>query len=85
MKKYLRPGANEIRARFHSTENISYAETNRYSRGFNICNATVKKINLVRTVQCHGGWDWGITQMDTGFMGTVKLNGPEVRARLLLR
>ena len=73
VKKYLHPGANEIRARFHSTENISYAETNRYSRGFNICNATVKKINLVRTVQCHGGWDWGITQMDTGFMGTVKL------------
>ena len=73
VKKFLRPGANEIRARFHSTENISYAETNHYSRAFNICNATVKKINLVRTVQCHGGWDWGITQMDTGFMGTVKL------------
>ncbi|MBR2837194.1 MAG: glycoside hydrolase family 2 protein [Kiritimatiellae bacterium] len=73
VKPYLKAGANEIRARFHSTELVSYAETNKYSREFDISNATVKKINLVRTVQCHGGWDWGITQMDTGLMGTVKL------------
>ena len=73
VKPYLRAGANAIRVRFHSTELISYAETNKYDREFNIANATVKKINLVRTVQCHGGWDWGITQMDTGLMGTVKL------------
>ena len=73
VKPFLRTGANDIRVRFHSTELISYAETNKYDREFNIANATVKKINLVRTVQCHGGWDWGITQMDTGLMGTVKL------------
>ena len=73
VKPYLKPGKNALRARFHSTEAISYAETNKYDREFHIANATVKKINLVRTVQCHGGWDWGITQMDTGLMGTVKL------------
>ena len=73
VKGALRAGANDIRVRFRSTELISYAETNKYDREFNIANATVKKINLVRTVQCHGGWDWGITQMDTGLMGTAKL------------
>ena len=73
VKPFLKAGENKIEALFESTERISYAETNHYSRPFNICNATVQKINLVRTVQCHGGWDWGITQMDTGFMGTVKL------------
>ena len=73
VKPFLKAGENRIEALFESTERISYAETNNYDRAYHICNATVKKINLVRTVQCHGGWDWGITQMDTGFMGTVKL------------
>ena len=74
VKGFLRPGRNTLRGRFHSTENLSYAESAKYPKDrFHIANATVKQINLVRTVQCHGGWDWGITQMDTGFMGTVKL------------
>ena len=73
VKNVLRPGSNAIRVRFRSTENISYAEAKKYPRPYNISNATVKNVNLVRTVQCHGGWDWGITQMDTGLMGTVKL------------
>ena len=76
VKPYLRSGLNRIEAHFGSTELISYAETNRYAKGaaeYRICNATVEKILLARTVQCHGGWDWGITQMDTGLMGTVKL------------
>ena len=76
VKPYLKAGENAITARFGSTENITYAETNKYAKGaaeYRICNATVKKILLARTVQCKGGWDWGITQMDTGLMGTVKL------------
>ena len=55
VKPFLKDGPNTIEALFESTERISYAETNHYSRPFNICNATVKKINLVLTVQCHGG------------------------------
>ena len=74
VKGLLKPGKNTIRGRFRSTENISYAESAKYPKDrFHIANATVKQINLVRTVQCHGGWDWGITQMDTGFMGTVRM------------
>ena len=73
VKPFLKAGENRIEALFGSTERISYAESNKYDRAYNIANATVRQINLVRTVQCHGGWDWGITQMDTGFMGTVKL------------
>ena len=73
VKPFLKDGENAIEALFESTERISYAESNKYDRAYRIANATVRQINLVRTVQCHGGWDWGITQMDTGFMGTVKL------------
>ena len=73
VKPFLKVGENRIEALFESTERISYAESNKYGRAYNIANATVRQINLVRTVQCHGGWDWGITQMDTGFMGAVKL------------
>ena len=73
VKPFLKEGRNDLRVRFHSTENISYAEAKKYDRQFNIANATVTNINLVRTVQCHGGWDWGITQMDTGLMGEVRL------------
>lgn len=73
VKPVLKSGKNNIRAHFRSTELVSYAESNKYDRAFHISNATVRQINLVRTVQCHGGWDWGITQMDTGIMGSVKL------------
>lgn len=74
VKGALKPGRNTICGRFHSTEAISSAESTKYPKDrYRIANATVKQINLVRTVQCHGGWDWGITQMDTGFMGVVKL------------
>ncbi len=73
VKPFLKDGENTIEALFESTERISYAESNKYDRAYNIANATVRQINLVRTVQCHGGWDWGVTQMEMGFMGTVKL------------
>ena len=78
VKPFLKNGENRIEALFESTERISYAESNKYDRAYNIANATVRQINLVRTVQCHGGWDWGITQMDTGFMGTIKLIASDV-------
>ena len=78
VKPFLKQGENRIEALFESTERISYAESNKYDRVYNIANATVRQINLVRTVQCHGGWDWGITQMETGFMGTVKLIASDV-------
>ena len=78
VKPWLKIGENTIEALFESTERISYAESNKYDRAYNIANATVRQINLVRTVQCHGGWDWGITQMEMGFMGTVKLVASDV-------
>ena len=78
VRPFLKDGENRIEALFESTERISYDESNRYDRAYHIANATVRQINLVRTVQCHGGWDWGITQMEMGFMGTVKLIASEV-------
>ena len=76
VKPSLRDGSNRIEVVFDSTELRCYAETNRYENGAvenRISNGDIRKILLARTVQCHGGWDWGITQMDTGLMGTVKL------------
>ena len=78
VKPFLKQGDNRIEALFESTERISYAESNKYDRAYNIANATVRHINLVRTVQCHGGWDWGITQMEMGLMGTVKLIATDI-------
>ena len=78
VKPLLKEGENTIEALFESTERISYAESNRYDRAYNIANAGARQINLVRTVQCRGGWDWGISMMDMGFMGTVKLLAEDV-------
>ena len=78
VKPFLKSGENRIEALFESTERLSYAESNKYDRAYNIANATVRQINLVRTVQCHGGWDWGITQMEMGLMGMVKLIASDV-------
>ena len=76
VKPFLRDGDNTIEAHFGSTELTVSAETNKYAKGaaeYRISNSKVKKLLLARTVQCKGGWDWGIAQMDTGLMGTVKL------------
>ena len=78
VKPFLKPGENTIEALFESTERLAYAESNKYDRAYHIANAAVSQINLVRTVQCHGGWDWGITQMEMGLMGTVKLVASDV-------
>ena len=77
VKPLLKEGRNEIRAVFASAERISYAEAGKRKEPYCIANATVKRINLIRKPQCHGGWDWGLTQMVTGFCGTVELIGAE--------
>ena len=77
VKPFLKEGKNEIKAIFESSERISYAEAGKRKEPYCIQNTTVKKINLVRKPQCHGGWDWGLTQMVTGFCGTIRLIGAE--------
>ena len=72
--KVLRPGRNEICGRFESTQRVSEEIGRAHGRRFSNANdCRMRFLNFVRTVQCHGGWDWGLCQMTTGFCGPVKL------------
>ena len=74
VKPYLKAGRNTIEGRFKSAWNVSEAEAARSDRPYPIYrNGIVEAINHIRKPQCHGGWDWGITQMTAGFCGDVKI------------
>ena len=76
VKKFLRPGDNRIVGVFKSAENESNARAKKYDHQFQISNVPwAKSIELIRKPQCHGGWDWGLAQMVTGFCGPVELIG----------
>ena len=81
VKPYLKPGENEIRGEFACTpkelEKIVAARKHRYPTG----GGDVRYMTLLRKPPCHGGWDWGLTQMTVGFCGRVELisaDGPHV-------
>lgn len=74
VKRFLKPGDNRIVGVFRSAENESNARAKTYDRPFQISNVPwAKAIELIRKPQCHGGWDWGLAQMVTGFCGPVTL------------
>ena len=77
VKPYLKKGANELKGVFGSSENAVPALAKAYEpRTFNMaCAETrwLKSLSLLRKPACHGGWDWGLAQMITGFCGDVKL------------
>ena len=74
VKAALRPGRNEIRAEFESTDRRSYEEAAKYPEFYRGSpHGTAPRLNYVRTLHCKGGWDWGLSLLDMGMMGTVKL------------
>ena len=74
VKKFLKPGDNRIVGLFKSAENESNERAKGYDHKFQIANVPwAKAIELIRKPQCHGGWDWGLAQMVTGFCGPVTL------------
>ena len=77
VKPYLKKGANELKGVFASTENALPAIKATYgNRQFQMsCSelAWIDSLSLVRKPACHRGWDWGLSQMVTGFCGPVKL------------
>ena len=77
VKPLLKAGRNEIKAVFASSEKRSEAEAAKRPLPYFINCATVERIELIRKPQCHGGWDWGLTQMITGFCGTIELIGTD--------
>ena len=74
VRRRVRPGRNDIRVVFDSSDNICHSETNRYSRFYpGIGHGMVHQNNYIRKPLCHGGWDWGLSQMVTGLCGDVKV------------
>ena len=74
VKPYLRRGENTVKGVFRPAWDVSEEEAAHYPKPIP-CNknGTVPTINYIRKPQCHGGWDWGITQMTVGFCGAVEL------------
>ena len=74
VKDLLRDGENAIEVTFDSTEKRSGEESMKYEKAdYKRAKTGGRHLQLVRSVLCHGGWDWGITLIETGLMGPVKL------------
>ena len=75
VKPYLKEGKNVIEGYFHSAEIESEKRAAMLKRPIPLIEniGKVPHINLIRKPACHGGWDWGLTQMVTGFCGPVEL------------
>ena len=75
-KRYLRPGKNLLRVVFTSAENAAIAEAKKLPYPVPHVNHPVQSPhrNLIRKVQCHGGWDWGPCLMVSGIPGSASLD-----------
>ena len=74
VRSHLRAGENEMEVVFEPTGEMSAREAMKYEPDdYPGAKKNHRQLQLVRTVRCHGGWDWGITLMDTGLMGPVTL------------
>ena len=80
VKPYLRAGSNTICGVFRSAarrgDELAADFARRFSTKTSICrfeHEWVHHNEFVRKNACHKGWDWGPSQMVTGFCGPVKL------------
>ena len=79
VKPFLKQGKNTITALFQSAERISEERAAALPYPIPMVdNGLVKHINLLRKPACHGGWDWGIALMMTGFAGKTQLIGTDL-------
>ena len=78
IKKYLRPGENIIEILFKSPSKISKAQKEKYENPY---PSQQDNFNLIRKVQCHNGWDWGIKMPVSGITDEIYLtaiDGPVI-------
>ena len=74
VKRLLKPGRNTISGEFRSAWNEAESEAAKSPRQYPCySNGDLATISHIRKPQCHGGWDWGITQMTAGFCGETRL------------
>lgn len=74
VRPLLKAGTNVLKGVFASTAAKSRELKGAYPYELpKVQNGKVPDLNLVRKPICHGGWDWGLAQMTTGFCGPVTL------------
>ncbi len=80
VKKYLRIGANTIRIELDSAERAAIVESKKFAEEIGYSKFPVQSPyrNLIRKVQCHGGWDWGPCLMVAGVYGKIYLGATSV-------
>lgn len=70
----LKSGENEISVDFESTDRKAYELARDDSLfAFGVKRTTSPRLNYVRTPACKSGWDWGVSLLDMGLFGTVKV------------
>ncbi|WP_261818071.1 glycoside hydrolase family 2 protein [Vibrio gallicus] len=75
IKPYLRQGNNHIQIRFSRADVVGQQLATQqpfyipWAKG----NNQIPYMNLVRKVQCHSGWDWGICLMVSGIYDSIKI------------
>ena len=76
LKPYLRKGENRLTGVFASSERRCLELDKKTAPRYPMSNEETRWIRtmaLIRKPACHGGWDWGMAQMITGFCGTVEV------------
>ena len=77
VRKFLKPGLNRIEVLIKSPSRRAQEESRK--QPFELVTLkfmnSVPHMNLIRKVQCHGGWDWGITLVGVGFPRVLRVCG----------
>ena len=82
VKELLKPGRNRLDIVLFSP--VAKAAEEALKQPFDLGingNNCVPYMNLIRKVQCHAGWDWGICLVVSGIYGDISLRGVD-HARL---
>jgi len=79
VKGFLHEGENTIEAVVTAVEKYTSAEEEKssFKIGAKSYFRKMPNLNLVRKIQCQGGWDWGICVPVSGLYGKVALEGSE--------
>ena len=77
VKDFLHEGENSIEAVITAVEKYTSAEEEKssFKLGAKQYFRQMPNLNLVRKIQCQGGWDWGICMPVSGMYGAVYLEG----------
>lgn len=78
----LKPGTNRIEVRFDSPDSVAHerAKTLPYPVPHEVYKTQAMHRNLLRKVQCHSSWDWGIAMLVSGVYGSIVIRPVAVEA-----